>query len=515
MTTQSDRIKNAQRRAAESASQPQPAPVQTAPVQQPSGGFGGGFGQQQPQMDQNVVMHSNGELRVVPNERSTHMRAKMAGEGNVRDHDPERARAEANQGDQRVYNQAGARNARPYQPEGSQNVRTQGVRPQSGTRGQQPHIRDHGAQVSARAGEGNVQQSRQSVQDANFRTSPGVAGRSTPMAPTPIPGQRMPAGNAPQRSQQAPQPQAQPVVQPNPTPGPQGPVPFAVGPSPQNQNVADLTVLVATYRRPHLFRPQLQTLADQSLRAAELMVWSNNWGQGAEYHDHEAEAHFTFNRCKVNMGPWVRFSFALEAGTKYVLILDDDCFPGPRWIEAAIRRLEEFESQGELAVICGEGRIFRSDDPSDFAHFGPLNRPQEELLIDEGVKSWLIPRSLIETINSMPRPPCPVGWGLQIAAALYHANVFQFVLPYVETDRTAWGSIAMPADQPPVSVSATLPRYNEARAIAWDFYRSTDMGGWLPLALVSSDEPEDQPEASEPSASGEASADSEAVTAPG
>jgi len=473
---------------------PQPAPGITIPP--------GPGASPAPQLDQSAIIASNGDAKVVPNDRSAHMRAKRAGEGNVQDYDPNRARARAEQVQEAaVYSAPGAGNARPHMPEGNPNVRTQGVNRVGGSTRHQPHVRDATRRTPAPAGEGNVKTSHQKIRDARLR--PGAR----PPQPTQFqqpqgvvhPQAQAPAQPHPQaQAPQAPVPQGAPTqAQPNPgaPPSPQG-IPHAVGPGPQGQQVADLTVIMATYRRPQYLRPQLQAIAEQTHRPADIWIWVNDWGQGSGLHDHEAEAHYTFFRSKVNLGPWVRFSLANECQTKYVLILDDDCFPGPQWIGRAIAQLEQMESQGETAVICAQGRIFDPEDPEKYVELGPDSLPEEDALIDEGTKAWLFPRALLDVFNAFPRAPSPVGWGLHFAAALQAAGLFQLVLGCDAEDQSGWGSLPVNAEeQQGVALSSAMAQYPQARAVAWNFYRDPEIGGWLPLALTPDPEAESEAQA--------------------
>jgi len=485
MNRHQQKLAAARSRAATAAQQPPVAPVQ--PQSQP-----------QPEMDQSAIkMVSKGaEARIVPNPPGV-------GESSVRDYDPNRHRSQAVS----PYSSS----VRAHQPEGSAHIRSPGS--QAGAFQAPPpssHIRDPNDVTMNRPGERNVRPSGATVQDARrpqFTPAQGQQQHVSPQYQVP-PG--MVAPGRPQQAQpglqpslareSVPQPLAQQVAQTlqkndpgampgsNPGAAPVAPsVPMAVGPTESNPNVADLTVVLTTFRRPQFLRTQLQHLADQTLRIRDLWIWSNDVAQGASMHDHEAETAYTFFHSRVNIGPWVRFSLATEVQTKYVLILDDDCFPGSRWIESAIQRLEELESQGETAVICAEGRIFGSDDPNHFTNLGPSGElPTEESFIDEGTKAWLIPRALIELINALPRAPSPIGWGLHVAAALQQVGVFQMVLAYPSEESSLWGSLPLPADAVTVSLSQAMPQFETARAAAWSFYRAPhpEGGGWIPMQLM-------------------------------
>jgi hypothetical protein len=450
-------------------------------------------------------IHTNGVAMEIPQPHP------LPPGGHIQDYDPNRSRNQLG-GGYPEFQQVGAANARPHNPEGSATVRSHVGIP---ARQNQNHIRDHVAGSS-------ITDARHHIQDAMPVPRPGqqqpppvmtpqmlraqmtqqppmqppIAGQMQPQMQQQVPGQ-VPAHMQPQMPQQVPgqvpahmQPQMPQQVPGQPAGArPQLPgsyVPMAVGPTAENQNVASVTVIIATFRRPQYFRYQLQALADQTVRPADLWVWANDSVAGAQLHDNEAESAYTVIRSKPNLGPWVRFTIAEEVLTKYVLILDDDCVPGPKWLEAAILRLEQLETQGETAVICAEGRMFGGDNPEQFIHLGPTTVPLvDEAFVDEGLKGWLIPRALFDAIRAVPRSPSPVGWGFHIGAALQQAGFYQIVLPYTEEGKETWGSIPIPGSdeaQPSVSVSATLPGYAEARQVAWSFYRQ--VCGWTPMALL-------------------------------
>jgi len=494
MPTRQQMMKKARARAQHSPSTPATsdqaqAPASAQPPAQPQAG----------QVDQSGIIAPNSAVvRSVPTPPG--VGESRPGEANVQDYDPAVAAARR----QNVRDRSG-------QPT---TTRDQGgtFRPAADAHRRRGHaqVRDRVQREPAPPGMANVRDPRPGGRDAQppYPPNHGAAAAApaqaqahphAPQAMPPLAGQ-LPGGMPPQ-PQGAPQPgqypepavpphmrdgqptQAPPVPENLPPPGPQ--VPMAIGPGPNNEPFADVTVVVATFRRGHLLRPQLQALADQSMRVRDILLWVNDWQGSSNLHDHEAEVQYNFIRARVNFGPWVRFLIANEVQTKYVCILDDDCIPGPGWIEACVKRLEEMEANEEQAVICAAGRVFQGDDPNAYSVVDAEHRNTDEELVDEGTKGWLMHTGMLDVFQTIPRAQSPVGWGMHMAAACQLAGVFQIVLPQSDDGRTV-GALPVPDDEH--SLSKMMPGYTDARQHAYQYYRDKQVAGWVPLMLEGNEE---------------------------
>lgn len=265
-------------------------------------------------------------------------------------------------------------------------------------------------------------------------------------------------------------------------------------PAPQARvGQADVTVYLNCFERPEFFRRQLQALRAQSVQPAHVVTLVN---PGSVNQDERAlsGAQVMMVRTNVNLGPWFRFTMALEAPTKYVCILDDDTLPGPRWLEAAIQRLEAEESalehSGDVGGLCvaATGQVYRSDSAADHYSVGPHSPREEELAVDVGGQGWVLRKDMLLAAAALPRQGNGrLGWALHLAAALQLRDVLTIVLPYDPHNKEAWGMSEAPSKER----SATEAIDREAAqgvgtnvaGLRADIYAGYRTLGWVPQVV--------------------------------
>lgn len=93
-----------------------------------------------------------------------------------------------------------------------------------------------------------------------------------------------------------------------------------------------ITVVLNVFKRSKSLEQQLAAIKAQSVHVEKILVWEN----GVESVPEELREGLVIARASENLGVWARFSFALNADTQYILMLDDDTIPGSRWIENCI-----------------------------------------------------------------------------------------------------------------------------------------------------------------------------------
>ena len=196
------------------------------------------------------------------------------------------------------------------------------------------------------------------------------------------------------------------------------------------------------------------------------------------------------------MGPWFRWSLVSCVPTKYTLVIDDDCTPGPQWVSHAIQRLERGQAGVDKLVVAAAGVLYSSDKSDDVQLLGPESLHREETDVDIGRGAWLMPTDLARSVLNFPQVGSLLATSLHVAAATQREGAQLMVLPYPHNDRHAWGMQEAP--QTAGSMSARID--NEARqgrgttaaalrAADYDVFRSV---GWEPLCVIApTAEPED------------------------
>lgn len=330
-------------------------------------------------------------------------------------------------------------------------------------------------------------------------------------------GQRLSVGNntrvvrTPQSSQSVQEGQAAPQEIAPPVPN----APTTAMSQGHNAPEVDVTVILTCYERPGFLRRQLQALQGQSVRPRVMMAWVNT---GEVRHDEQAlnGSGLTIIRANANLGPWMRFTLAAEAVTKYVCILDDDTLPGPRWIEACVNRLEEAEEAAaadpdhdpdeDLGTYCiaAVGQIFRTDHPLDTYLVGPQSPRDEELEVDVGRQGWFFRRDLAHVFANRPRPIMgPLGWDLHFAAAVQEEGVLTICLPYPPGNQEAWGAKEPASTERSLTESlkaaAAEGRGPDANVIRSELYGAYRNEGWAPLIVLDAEDAEQGDEEEAPS----------------
>jgi hypothetical protein len=259
----------------------------------------------------------------------------------------------------------------------------------------------------------------------------------------------------------------------------------------------DVTVYLTCFERPALFRRQLQMLQAQTVQPAHIFTLVNR-GEVPQDEPALSAATVTMLRANANMGPWFRFTVAQEAPTKYVCILDDDTLLGPRWLEAAIARLEE--EDGEEYCVAVAGKVFRTDSSEATYGVGAISPREEEMEVDVGQQGWLLRTEQLVEFAQLPRQgDGRTGCGFHLAAAMQLNNLVTIVLPYDPNNREAWGMLESPVKDrsltSAIDHAATQGLGPTAAATEAALYAAYRDLGWKPLVVL--DAEDDAEEAAE------------------
>jgi hypothetical protein len=172
-------------------------------------------------------------------------------------------------------------------------------------------------------------------------------------------------------------------------------------------------VILQSHQRPHTLGLQLRQIAEQTLQPQQVWVFHNasmvlppDYGRvqdcfrparGAEY---KGVIPQVINSGK-NLGVWARFSLALELGTDWVAIFDDDTLPGPKWLEHCLATERAIGDcvLGARGVIFPEGtrepRVYIGQ-PSSQAIQGPTE-------VDIVGHCWFFRREWLQYFHGEPR----------------------------------------------------------------------------------------------------------------
>ncbi len=303
---------------------------------------------------------------------------------------------------------------------------------------------------------------------------------------------------------------------------PQSPVapPPAPAPSTVGASVGDVTAILSQHVRPDTLDPQYRALRAAGLEDDRLWVWVTPGGvklnDGLIGRLRKFATNFDF-------GPYFRWSLTTCVDTKYVLIIDDDCTPGPQWLQLALQRLEQAEAMGQRIIISAAGKVYQNDAYNDVLHIGSQSLHRDEIVVDVGSGAWLMPTELARAVLAYPQIGSWLATPMHVAAAMQDAEAQIVVLPYIHNQNGSWGMLQAPRAAGSLSQrydqqaqrSPGTPGAEQLRAADYDTFRH--VGGWKPncVAAVEQTQPDapipkaDPPPSTNPEVKEEAKAEEE------
>lgn len=226
---------------------------------------------------------------------------------------------------------------------------------------------------------------------------------------------------------------------------PTGAAEVATNSLPQTSPQADVTVvLYSSGRNPVMFLQQVRALDAQTLQAKSLWVHIDGPGEHDSVTLNKVISHQTSTR----MGLFFRLALARKAPTKYVLLLDEDAIPGPRWLEAAMASFQTADPElpfGAAVIASGGVLLDDEDDPlSSTRESGPGAPRSVSMVVDYGFGGWLFDRRLARLVHALPEHDSDsrMAFGMAMATAAQAAQIRTVSLAYT-ADRSLWG-LAVP-----------------------------------------------------------------------
>lgn len=253
----------------------------------------------------------------------------------------------------------------------------------------------------------------------------------------------------------------------------------------------DVTIILSQHRRPGHLDKQIRMIHSSSVAPASIACFVNPV-PGVQINDGLLQG-IPKLRADRDMGPWWRWILAKEAGTKYVLMLDDDCIFGPQWLQKALERIALAEQHGQQMVIAAGGIVFREDNYKSGYPIGSETHPPEEQVVDIGRGAWLMPQEVLRAFDEFPRLGSQqLTTQLHLAAVLQREQIPMIVLPYPFDNRAVWG-MSTPPD-PNGSTSQFIDQLaKQGRGYPAEYYREEAYAayraaGWKPLVVAASED---------------------------
>ena len=201
----------------------------------------------------------------------------------------------------------------------------------------------------------------------------------------------------------------------------------------------DVTVILNGFKRPHTLKEQYDAMERQTIKPTFNFYWQNSV-DGVSY-DSNTASKCVSAFCNANFGVWSRFTYALNARTNWVCVLDDDTIPGSQWLENCLETYQK--TPGLLGT---NGLLFVGNGTYDIkCRIGWDNPNEETKRVDIVEHSWFFHRDLLSVLFR-ELPPIThnfiAGGDIHFSHMIQkYTNLATYVPPHPISNKEMWGSL--------------------------------------------------------------------------
>ncbi len=214
-----------------------------------------------------------------------------------------------------------------------------------------------------------------------------------------------------------------------------------------------VTVILNGYKRNHL-KEQVDAIKSQSYPVEEIFYWQNTV-PGVSY-DEDTYSELNSALSNYNYGVWARFTFALNARTDYVCVLDDDTIPGTKWIENCVNTYEthpgllggiglRFKNSNYELDTTSDGKYWRCGWDCWSSGNNIVGNIEEPTQVDIVGHSWFFARDLLSVFwREIPSREWTMlcGEDMHFSAMLQkYTDLKTWVPPHPSSDKMMWSSL--------------------------------------------------------------------------
>ena len=199
---------------------------------------------------------------------------------------------------------------------------------------------------------------------------------------------------------------------------------------------SSITVVLNGYKRQEFLNLQINAVRNQTIPPDEILIWNN--GDYIDFKNFDKNI-FIANSSK-NFGVWSRFSFALNAETEYICVLDDDTIPGKSFFENCLSTM-----QISPGLLGARGLRFLSKNRYEPHKSFGWDNPNEELkVVDIVGHAWFFKKEwLCYFWRELPLSNSSrlVGEDIHFSYTLQkYAGIKTIVPPHPIKNKDYWGS---------------------------------------------------------------------------
>ena len=201
-------------------------------------------------------------------------------------------------------------------------------------------------------------------------------------------------------------------------------------------DVADITVILNMYRRPHNLPLQISALRKQTVKPKEVWVWINAHKDNEEYNRENLKVDKIFDN-DYNWKFYGRFAAALLANTEYVAVFDDDTIPGEKWFENCL------DTMNKTPGILGSAGVILKD--KYYVHHDRCGWPTQNenvMEVDLVGHAWFFKRDWLQYLWREKPTTWDNGEDIQFSfLAQKYGDIKTYCPPHPPADRAIHGSI--------------------------------------------------------------------------
>ena len=178
-----------------------------------------------------------------------------------------------------------------------------------------------------------------------------------------------------------------------------------------------ISVILTKYKRQNLFKEQLDSVKNQSLKPCEVLICDN-----------------TIN----NKGVWERFNTAKQAKGDFVCIMDDDTIPGVDWLQNCYN---SFQVKEGIYGTCGY--LFNSNTQyeNNYERIGWCNPIGKITQVDYVVHNWFFKKEWLDFFWKVDTVPHNYGEDMNLSFQLQKEGINTYVPPHPLDIQSLWGSL--------------------------------------------------------------------------
>jgi hypothetical protein len=208
--------------------------------------------------------------------------------------------------------------------------------------------------------------------------------------------------------------------------------------------VKTVTVVLNGYKRQCTLARQIQSIKEQSYPVEKILYFNLKSREKQFIPDYELleREGVEFADTSHDYGVWGRFTFALNAKTDFVCIMDDDIAPGKRYIENCVR---SYEKKPGIYGTTGAVIDFKDKRLQIYGWQGINNTDITQ--VNYLYQTWFMPREALHAFWSEMRPEdltrnrrCGEDMNLTLMAKKV-LGLKTYVVPHPPDNREYWGNI--------------------------------------------------------------------------